>query len=153
MTFRTQLWYFLYYWRSSWIFNINCVIVLPGLWSWHPSKQKGYLAGIMHKWADPHFDAFEILGVFESSHYKLYLPEKLKVFTNQILCYKSKFVCACCFLVIFIEDKWSHPHFWSSQKEWDGRVQEFKEKNRFTAEGARRILLDISDSASSGDYT
>ena len=28
-----------------------------------------------------------------------------------------------------------------------------KEKKRFTAEDARRILLDISDSASPGDYT
>ena len=31
-------------------------------------------------------------------------------------------------------------------------VQEFKEKKRFTAEEAKRILLDISESASSGDY-
>ena len=28
-----------------------------------------------------------------------------------------------------------------------------KKKKRFTAEEARRILLDISDSASSSDYT
>ena len=27
MTFRNKLLYFLYYWRLSWIFTINCVIV------------------------------------------------------------------------------------------------------------------------------
>ena len=27
MNFRKQLWYFLYYWWPSWIFNIDCVIV------------------------------------------------------------------------------------------------------------------------------
>ena len=27
MTFRKKLWYFLYYWRSFWIFRIYCVIV------------------------------------------------------------------------------------------------------------------------------
>ena len=41
----------------------------------------------------------------------------------------------------------------SDQKEWNGRVQEFKEKKWFTAEEARRFVLDISASASSGDYT
>ena len=29
----------------------------------------------MHKWADPHFDDFDILGLFESSYHKLYLPK------------------------------------------------------------------------------
>ena len=35
--------------------------------------------GFMHKWAMPHFDDFEILGVFESSHHKLYLPKEPNV--------------------------------------------------------------------------
>ena len=83
----------------------------------------------------------------------------LKALTTSFICQKSqmskpstfcgtKFVCACCFLAISIENKWSNPHFWLSQKDWNGRVQEFKEKKRFIAEEARRILLDISDSAS-----
>ena len=33
----------------------------------------------MHKWANPHLDDFEILGVFESSHHKLYLPKEQNV--------------------------------------------------------------------------
>ena len=34
------------------------------------------LDGIVHKWANPPFDDFESLGVFESSHHKLYLIKK-----------------------------------------------------------------------------
>ena len=40
MTFIKKLWYFLYYWRPSWIFNIHCVIV--DLVFEHAIPQKGY---------------------------------------------------------------------------------------------------------------
>ena len=33
----------------------------------------------MYKWANPDFDDFEILGVFESSHHKLYLQKEPNV--------------------------------------------------------------------------
>ena len=34
------------------------------------------LDGIMHKWANPHFDDFEMLFVFKSPHHKLYLTKE-----------------------------------------------------------------------------
>ena len=33
------------------------------------------MTSIMHKWAEPHFDDFKILGVFGSPNHRLYLTK------------------------------------------------------------------------------
>ena len=70
-----------------------------------------------------------IMHVF--SHHKLYLPKQPKCLDQSHTVVQAK---------VFGD-------FHGAQM-----VQEFKEKKRFTAEEAKRILLDISKSASSGDY-
>ena len=42
-------------------------------------EDEQHLDGINHKWANPHFDDFDILGVFESYHHKLYLTKEPNV--------------------------------------------------------------------------
>ena len=44
----------------------------------HDESLNEHMDGIMHKWANPYFDDFVILGVFESSHPKLYLTKRAK---------------------------------------------------------------------------
>ena len=70
--------------------NIIWQITLFVPCSWQEFARKWYktilvpllvakLDGIMHNWANPHFEDFEILGVFESSHHKFYLPKEQNV--------------------------------------------------------------------------
>ena len=66
--------------------------------------------GIMHKWASPHFDDFEILDFFESFFYKLNLPKEQNSPSHPVV---QANVCCLSMLIFgdFYRAKWSNPHF------------------------------------------